>query len=680
MRTFTTRIGLISALAQAVALVSLSVDPVVPKRRHTVLILDCSGSMAPYISDLRVNAVQYIERLPEDEFVSLVIFSGHGSSKQIAGPTQANTSGREMLTRAIQNEVKVYGTTVFSEPLTKTVEAVERLAGSDTVHNAVLFTDGCPVPTKWSPEQERKLAFEVARTLRSMGTVVSTIAYGVYYDEVFITKLMEAAGNSGIFRHISEIDDFGDAITEIRDVFLKTVPVEADLTFTPNAGVAGNVYKTTPDLLMAGTAGKASTRGFLDGKANFFVELSQGATTLHVAGTLNGEPVDEMLEITALTAEDEADFVRVLGAYAFLTGDRERAAELLDKTQDAGLAERAGSSWTQRENRETADMFRQMFRNRKFIGGGLKPSGPNHCVLNAIRVLVEDPGNVVYIPKGAYKRSGVLKVDPNVIENPHGRTLKVTGLQSKDDRFNFSLKTQKDVKVLPEGGGAPVDKKVWRNYNIILDGNLHLPELEATLSTESFTQLQEAGVIAEGEAYSPTRTYTLNLRNLKMISSAWANPRNLGLVNLLMEEAELEVEQTALNAHAKSFGATSTAREDDDVYIERGKTPEGIVPEMYSANCVEFRLMGYKTRTYDVSGLSLEEAKTRVQAVRQRLMHVRYLVRSITFAMEQTGSKVIPWGAPTTTSKGKTPKQEQHAEFGGAKLKRVTWTEECVCA
>lgn len=646
------------------------------------------------IDQVREDSEKYVNGLDVSEFVSVIIFSGEGTARLIAGPTRCDAKGKELVSRAIREEVRLIGTTVFSEPLERTMDTVKRLAGEDTVHNAVLFTDGCAVPTRSSVKEEQNKAVEMADTLRKLGAIVSVIGYGVYYDQAFLEQLMAAAGNSGVFRHISEIDDFAPTIQSIREAFEKTVLAQINLTAKPDVGAAGAVYKTTPEVLMVSSSGNLQAQGLYDGTATFFVELTAVATKVRVSGTIDGKAVDENVLLGNLTDSDVSNYVRALGAYAFLKGDKAQASELLGLVGDDLMSDKTASAFTAREQREVADTVRGYFRDKKFIGAGLKPQGSTHSVLNALRVLIEDPENVVYIPKGAYKRSGEATSDPRVIHSPNGKTLQVKGYSSHNSRLNFSLLALKDVKVKPEEGGAPVDMKIWRTYNLILDGNLHLPELEANLNEQSFQVLKDAGVIENDRTYAPSKTYTLDFRNLRMISSSWANPGTLGFVSLIKEEAELEAEQKALNARRKALKASLPADQqssgDDDeeeeesgnIYRENAQKVKGLETETYWADCVEIRLMKYKAKDYsdDAVKLSLTEATTRVKEVRNRLRTVRFLTRAITFAMKAVDSKSIPWGEEKTTQKGEWPKQEQLAQYGGAELKRVTWQEKFVCS
>lgn len=679
---FSLQAGQIGQVERNVAVLKIAIPNRANRTNHTMLIADCSGSMSGSIADVRSDLQRYVNGLDDGDFVSIIIFSGHNRARLIAGPTACNWTGKELLNRAIQADVRILDTTVFSEPLELAIETAQKLSGTDTVHNAILFTDGSAVPTRWSVTTEHNKALDAARSLRRMGVIVSVIGYGVYYDVDFITDLMQAAGNEGLFRHISEIEEFGGVIQHVRETFARTVIASLALTFTPDNGRVGLVYKTTPQLSVGHQAGRISMLGLYEGEATLFMELSSPCRTITVTGTVNGTPVNETLTATPLTNASVADFVRVLGAFAFLQGDLATAAQLLGLTQDHGLADMVATAYSQRERRQVRDSLSRVFVDRRFIGAGLAPSGPSHCALNVLRVLIEDERNVVFIPSGAYKRSGELMSDPRVIESPHGRTLRVLGYTSHVDRFNFSIKALKGVQVLPEDlRGAPMDMQIWRTYNIILDGNLHLPELEATLSQESFNSLLEAGVIEAGSTYSPNKVYTINLRNVKLISTNWANPSTLGLVSLMREEQELEAEQKALNARKKALPApTASADEAGGIYIPKSVKVEGIPVETYSARSVEYRLLGHKAQSYDCSTMTWEQADARVKEVRQRLTVVRYLIRSIVFAMELVGSKSIQWEDGKVISRGEYDKLEQTATYLGAKLKRVTWEQQLVCS
>jgi hypothetical protein len=84
---------------------------------------------------------------------------------------------------------------------------------------------------------------------------------------------------------------------------------------------------------------------------------------------------------------------------------------------------------------------------RRAIGGGLKPFGPSHCILNALRVLFSGR-NTIYLRPDEYPLAGISSQDPRVIESPLGRVVMMMGFASHRYHFNFSLTGLKDVGII----------------------------------------------------------------------------------------------------------------------------------------------------------------------------------------------------------------------------------------
>jgi len=661
---------------------------------HQIVLVDCSGSMTPVIDEVRNDVLNLVKETQSDDYLSIVVFSGHDRARLIAGPTRCDPQGTTLLAKAVATHVRILDTTVFSEPLALVLETVTTYGATPLAqHAALLFTDGCAVPTKWSKAQEQEKAWNLGRALAARQVRLDILGYGVWYDHAFLTMLQRENGSAGTYRHVSEVDDLPATFKSIRaDLTKADARAWSVVLFDGDTDllIEGHAWRTTPDTVALQLGEAFEGLGVHEETLVIWVEPDgscgqKAPANLTVRLTLSGADILlETFPVAPLTDALIAEYLQVRATDATTRGATGEAAELLTAIGAEKEADDVGQAYSERERREIGDRMRRMFRDRKFIGKGLAPVGPAHCVLNILRALIEGEGNVVYLGKGAYKRSGELTSDPRVLHPPHGRTLKVTGYASHANRFNFSIRALKDVKVLPEDlKGAPVDAQIWRTYNVILDGNLWLPQLEAVLDASTFALLQEADVlvdVAAGDAQVASRTYTIDLRRVRLISKTWAQPANLGLVPLLVEEADLEVKQTALNARIKAIGKPEREFE-GDLYFPKEAKVEGRIQEFYDADCVEIRLMGYKGVSFDAESLlDLGVAMREVKAVRARLITVRWLIRSITFAMSAAKSTVIAWGEPTTTTKGKVPKEERLASFAGQTLKKVSWTETEVCS
>lgn len=314
---------------------------------------------------------------------------------------------------------------------------------------------------------------------------------------------------------------------------------------------------------------------------------------------------------------------------------------------------------------ETAEYLdsRQFYADTRWIGSGLQPKGPNFCVLNVMRVIDEDPFRLLFLKE--YQRSGELVIDPALVEASRER-LQLIGCRSHQSRFNFSFLCLKQGDVLSETGAERVE--LGRTYNVILDGKLHIPQFEAVLGEQSFTLLQQCGLIPTGK-YVARERHKVTLTGLPLVPLMWANPSTLGLVRLLKEEKELMAEQTVLNAAKGELPPKET-----DIYSGKGEKSEKPV-ERYPAPFCEIRLMKYKPQSYNVVGMTPEKITSRLDYVKARLRRIRFVVRLITFAMEQAHSQSIVWGEEKTAQRGEWPKTEQTAVYDGVILKRVTWME-----
>lgn len=497
-------------------------------------------------------------------------------------------------------------------------------------------------------------------------------------------RLMTAGGSTGIYRHMSDVEDFAEMVRDIQETFSRIDLVDVRLEiFMHNETVTGS-YRVLPEVARISNTPAVVTRGIYDGKLTIYLDVTGSIdnTSATITGTINGAKVTWAPDVNPLSDDQQADCIRVTAARLAIEGHTSEAIELLTQVGEDGVAETLAEAHTHRDRRTNGDRCRRAFRDKRFIGAGLKPTGPSHCVLNVLAILVEDPAVVISLPSGVYKRGGILKEDPRVVNSPLGRTLEVVGYTGKEDRFNFSVTCKRDVRVLPADDkgniidGEPKAAVVHRTYNLIRDGELVMNEILASLSEVSFAKLQEAGVIAADETYKPGKSYTLCLGGMKMVSSAWARPGSLSLVETLREIEELKLEQTALNKRIKALGRAPVPEFEGNVYRDKPQVVKGAQVECYRAPFMELRLMKYKSsRDYaaEVKLLDIDAAIARVKQVRRDLKRLRFRTREIAFACEVTGWKSVDWGTPTTTHRTEVPKDEYECKFGEQTVKRVTW-------
>ena len=337
----------------------------------------------------------------------------------------------------------------------------------------------------------------------------------------------------------------------------------------------------------------------------------------------------------------------------------------------------------------------QYYKDKLFIGKGLGTSAGTKTVFNIIRALIELPNNIIYLQD--YDLSGIQRADEDIASSPFGRTITPRSFAMSEARHNAFILGSKLVKAVATSQQPwTEDVYVYRAYHIIRDGKLHTPVLDCLLGEETYALFHRTGILQNQDTYYPNRTYSIDLRNKPLISSTWANPRVLGLTHLLKEEQDLVSERTAFKKWAEILTARgenifpdpneSVQKNKDADFLRHYKeTPSQRTEETeeYTASFVTVRLNNYSPNMYvdwdavengtaPEPTFSYQEVLKNLSRIKKRLKRVRFISRSIVFAMEYTGSTLISWEEPIIATRG-LKKQTQIGWLGADQLIRTSW-------
>lgn len=341
--------------------------------------------------------------------------------------------------------------------------------------------------------------------------------------------------------------------------------------------------------------------------------------------------------------------------------------------------------------------------NKVLIGEGLKPQGPNLCVLNVMRTLLEDKDSIVYIPQDYILGSLRQKFDPKVHQNlsEAGKPVTVLSIQSNAERFNFSLTGTVDVMVEEEEVSGYVHlcpKKIFRSFNIVRDGNLMVNYLICKLSKKSFDLMMGAGILYySNDAKVPAfhlhnldLLYKIVLDQIPVVSLNWAQPHRIGLYKYLLEEVELTDLSKRLNSLVKRYkaeGQTSQKLGDSsEIYQEKVNHEYDnsmVSTTSVSVPCVVYRLKGAKCKAEmtdeDLEAIyrNLSEAEDALKSVKSRLRDIRFVYRCIIFAIEKSEKKgSYDWSEPYELPRSTKIAQQAEVEYEGQTLilERITFT------
>ena len=283
---------------------------------------------------------------------------------------------------------------------------------------------------------------------------------------------------------------------------------------------------------------------------------------------------------------------------------------------------------------------------RDFIGKGISDEGPNKNVVNILRVLVEDKDSIVYVPLTYRADKPGKGKDPRVHFPPKdsGRPMQVVNILSHQERFNFSLQCLVDVKVEYEVDNKIelVDKKVWRTYGVVRDGELVMPEVLAKLSAASYADLQSAGILYLNDkligpeySYDPSIVYTIKLTDMPIVSPNWARPNALNFHKMLREASREADKLKAIKKILKENNdPTPTISQSNDVYTEQisDYSHQNANKEV---ECITYTIVenpGYKSPKYE--GNAQEDFK----ATSDNIADYRFKCACIKWAIESAMS------------------------------------------
>lgn len=279
---------------------------------------------------------------------------------------------------------------------------------------------------------------------------------------------------------------------------------------------------------------------------------------------------------------------------------------------------------------------------RDFIGKGIRDDGVNKNVINILRVILEDSDSILYVPYSYIADRQEKSKDPKVHFPPKesGRPMQVIDILSNQERFNFSLQCLVDVKVEIEHEGVIEleDKRVWRTYNIVRDGELVMNELSAKLSENAYKDLVSANVLAlsgvditDAYKYDADTVYSIKLAALPIVSSNWARPYVLNFHKMLRDGERANNQLKQIKKVLKESGKSDTSDARSDVYTESVQ-PYSSARGDRGVECVTYTIIenpGYKTPRYEgVASDDIKSVKNEVKDYRFKCACIKWAIES----------------------------------------------------
>lgn len=657
-------------------------DPV----SHHILLVDTSLSMSPYLESLKEKVKETLRafKAKGNQYVSVITYSGHGEAIRILNAVKCDTLSYKMarVYETIDEDVTLRSITVMSEPLEMAIDIVKSLVDSCDKHHIGLFTDGYLVPGKWCQEEEENKCLAIAKLCKEKNICFNAIGFGNYYDRRFLKAMIETS-ETGKLLHIDEIKDYYQCIKKLAD--------EWDATYETQLFIDNEDYFIAKDQMR-----------YKEKRCIKRLYYQQETLIVTFDGPLKIE--NKVIKDTKVEVDDllYATFCYGMGYYHMFNEDIDSAEMMIAETQDLAAYEAVSNTYSFEEKGIALSLIDKLITEPKcrYKKGRVPirmtlPQEEPLCMLEVLGLLLRDEACSLLWPYHTdYKRIGIKKemadeayrfIRPDL---GFGQVIDVT-IGSK--KLNVGVKVKVEGMVEERETGLRLGAHIFRDYNIILNGNLNTETLAATLSKEALKLLRKEKLIKKVIKTRDKNIYLLNLGKLKVtnkrmiksmtqqeIAKSLYDIQLLGCkewaIKKIIEEQEGVVASIGVEQGddlRKRFGLDEKGMYQPKKVVENTEKPY----EVYKAQVIEWKIEKFPTTkernvAYEnYKGKNLDELYQLLANIRKEKRQKTYQVNLVRLGCGLLNKKMFLWEQEEEKSKVQTSKQLGINMICGEKVK-----------
>lgn len=590
-----------------------------PQVTHHIILIDLSLSMTYELPELRKKLDITLDTLRKrkNNYVSVIAYSGHNQCYRLINGVKCDTISYKMANvyETLEKELYSRGLTVISEPLDASIEIATTLFETCQKHNIILFTDGCVVPTKWSCEDEISNCYSLASLCSAKGIFLNAIGFGNFYDKQFLNNLV-LKGPGGNFYHISEITDFSKTIINIHDKLYTTSLANCDISNSNYFILNQKTFFSGKNLIKNIDSNKGTTLVVFDEDLN-----------------LDNKIISSKRKVN-LSPDIESEFLYALTYHHIMNEDIESAEYTISKTGDIFAYNKIANCYSIAEKGYCLKLLQELISNndKRFKDGKteIKLTSIEDeplCLLEILDYILKDSNSkLLWNYSYKYSRIGAKKVkveDNYKFIYPKFGFGEITAISIGSKKLNIGIKVKIDGQVINTNNNLKLDAHVFREYNLVHNGNINTPTIWCTLSPELRKLLRKNKLIK-----SPLKTihgtiYTLDLTKVKSTNKRLLKSLSSDDIATILNEIEvLSCKQWAIKKHinlisssddfkqpyveglSKEIIATRADYRVDEKGVYSPLLIEEVASnteyELYKARVLEWKVQGFpKTKTQE---------------------------------------------------------------------------------
>ncbi|MGL4742259.1 MAG: VWA domain-containing protein [Sarcina sp.] len=476
---------------------------------HHIILIDTSQSMKSSLEVLKKNIKETLKALRKEKnnYVSILTYGAVGETKVIASSIKCEDASYKVakIYRNINEKLEARGNVVFSDVLNCTFDIVDGFEGDLLKHSIILFSDGY---LENQDNEEMASINESIRKLNQKQVYFTSIGIGEVYDRELLCKVADKF-DFGHFKHMSEIKDFYKSIMNEIAKINNSVGTELCINnskffinneskFYEGSRKIKNLSCVDKNLVVVIDEVLSINDREIKGRKKKLEEKHLVDFSYSLARYYARYEKIENMEKAIILSKDEYAYNQLINCYSFI--EKGMALEFLDEI----IISKA---------------------KRFKLGKIEKIENYNEpiCLLEVLNEIMNDSEcKLLWDYSSKYKRIGVKE---NLVEDeykflrPSIGFGEVTSVSIGERKLNIGVKVKIDGAVQNINNKLKLDASIYRDYNLVLNGNINTEEICCQLSKTAKVFLKKEKLIKKTIKVYDNDIYVLNLKGMKIINN-----------------------------------------------------------------------------------------------------------------------------------------------------------------
>ena len=490
----------------------------IPKQKHHIIIVDRSGSMSPYMRDVK-DTLKKIFTLHEYNDPSMLISLMSYSSK---GDLTIHFTQKTLSEINASDVDKLYAT--YTTCISQSLFAIKNLIKPNQITGVTLHSDG--YANDPSSFDERNYIFKACDELKTENLFINTISHSRYSDYQLLSSI--ANKMSGKCVQANSIREVFDSITNTFD------SIKSDKLVSSEIDMSGHdylLYVSPLDSKIIGSSTNINLSMLNDPDSKMFFVDQMDADSYEKS--TDRIPIGNTILHALARAYLSEGNINMSKYLISSLGDK----KLFDKYWNASSSEDISKFALELENVAFSN------KAQTFTGVAITIDD-SVTVLDILDKMSENPGSanlILDMFMKDYKRIGVKKLqgsrdDNGILVEPWLETqslgdknlVPIVGIDISTTSANISLKTAKECRLVNKADKTPITNvagisvaslTIYNNYAIIANGELSTTTIPIMINDKNlFESLKAYNVLFEGDQkavdYDYAKVYIVKLDGL----------------------------------------------------------------------------------------------------------------------------------------------------------------------